>query len=182
MNKIVDVLGVHRLTSSFLSSAHGAGVYGQIVMQNLYNMGTFDLLSYHIMSEYTKTMEMLFAGRVTYTWNEQSRELWLHHRFPFSERLVLVDAAVERTEQQLLSDRNAGPWIRKYAIAEAMMILANTRGKFASLPGAGGSVSLNASDLRQQAVTDKESCMAEITDFVLDYPEEWGLQSTFTMG
>lgn len=182
MNKIVDVLGVHRLTSSFLSSAHGAGVYGQIVMQNLYNMGTFDLLSYHIMSEYTKTMEMLFAGRVTYTWNEQSRELWLHHRFPFSERLVLVDAAVERTEQQLLSDRNAGPWIRKYAIAEAMMILANTRGKFASLPGAGGSVSLNASDLRQQAITDKESCMAEITDFVLDYPEEWGLQSTFTMG
>ncbi len=182
MNRIVDVLGVHRLTSAFLSSAHGAGVYGQIVMQHLYNMGTFDLLSYHIMSEYTKTLEILFAGRVTYTWNEQTRELHLHHRYPFSERMVLVDASVERTEQQLISDRICRPWLRKWATAEVMLMLANTRGKFATLPGAGGGVSLNASELRQQASTDKEQCMQEIFDFVVDSPEEWGIQGTFTFG
>jgi hypothetical protein len=182
MNKIVDVLGVHRLTSSFLSSAHGAGVYGQIVMQHLYNMGTFDLLSYHLMSEYTKTMEILFAGRITFNWNEQSRELRLHHRFPFSERMCLVEATVERTEQQMLSDRIARPWLRKWASAEAMMILANTRGKFQTLPGAGGGVSLNASDLRQQATTDKELCMAEIFDYVSDTPEDFGMQTTFCFG
>lgn len=182
MNKIVDVLGIHRLTSSFLSSAHGAGVYGQIVMQHLYNMGTFDLLSYHLMSEYTKTMEILFAGRITYNWNEQTRELHIHHRFAMSERMCLVEATVERTEQQLLSDRIARPWLRKWATAEAMMILANTRGKFQTLPGAGGGVSLNASDLRQQATTDKELCMTEIFDYIADTPEDYGIQSTFTFG
>lgn len=182
MNKIVDILSVQRMTSAFLSSAHGAGVYGQIVLQHLYNMGTFDLLSYHIMSEYTKTMEQLFAARVTFTWNEQTRELVLHHRFPFSERMVLVDASVERTEQQLLSDRICRPWLRKWAIAEASMMLANIRGKFQTLPGAGGGVSLNASDLRQQATTDMESLMADIDDYVADTPEEWGMHSTFTFG
>lgn len=182
MNKIVQVMGVHRLTSAFLSSAHGAGVYGQIVLQHLYNMGTFDLLSYHLMSEYTKTMEILFANRVTFNWNEQTRELWLHQRFPFSERLCLVDAAVERTEQQLLSDRVSRPWLRRWATAEAMLMLANSRGKYASLPGAGGGVSLNASDLRTQATTDKDICMAEIQDFVVDTPETWGLNSTFIFG
>lgn len=182
MNKIVEVLGVHRLTSAFLSSAHGAGVYGQIVLQHLYNMGTFDLLSYHIMTEYTKNLEILFAGRITYTWNEQTRELHIHHRFPFAERLCLVEASVERSEQQLLTDRVCRPWLRKWATAEAMLMLANSRGKFASLPGAGGSVQLNASDLRQQATTDKESCMNEIFDYVVDTPEEWGIQSSFTFG
>lgn len=182
MNKIVDILSVQRMTSAFLSSAHGAGVYGQIVLQHLYNMGTFDLLSYHLMSEYTKTMEQLFAARVTYTWNEQTRELVLHHRFPFAERMVLVDASVERTEQQLLSDRICRPWLRKWAISEASMMLANIRGKFQTLPGAGGGVSLNASDLRQQATADQESLMAEIMDYVVDTPEEWGMHSTFTFG
>lgn len=182
MNKIVDVLGIHRLTSSFLASAHGAGVYGQIVMTHLYNMGTFDLLSYHLMSEYTKTMEILFAARITFNWNEQTRELHIHHRFPNTERMCLVEAVVERTEQQLLSDRIARPWLRKWAIAEAQMILANTRGKFQTLPGAGGGVSLNASDLRQQAISDKELCMVEIFDFVSDTPEDWGLMSTIAIG
>lgn len=182
MNKIVNVLGVHRLTSAFLSSAHGAGVYGQIVLQHLYNMGTFDLLSYHIMTEYTKNLEILFAGRITYNWNEQTRELWIHHRFPFAERLCLIDAAVERTEQELMSDRITGPWIRKWATAEAMLILANTRGKYVTLPGAGGGVSLNANDLRTQAQQDKDQCMGSIFDFVTDTPEDWGLNSTIIFG
>lgn len=182
MNKIVSILGVHRLTSSFLSSAHGAGVYGQIVLQHLYNMGNFDLLSYHIMTEYTKTMEILFAGRITFNWNEQTRELYIHQRFPTNERMCLIEAAVERTEQQLLTDRRCRPWLRKWATAEAMLILANTRGKYGTLPGAGGGVTLNASDLRQQATADKELCLNEIYDNVADTPEEWGMTGTFIFG
>jgi hypothetical protein len=182
MNKIVSVMGIYRLTSSFLSSAMGAGVYGQIVIQHLYNMGTFDLLSYHIMSEYTKNMEILFAARITFNWNEQTRELNIHHRFAMNEHMCLVEAMTERTEQHILQDRICRPWLRKWAIAESMMMLANSRGKFSTLPGAGGSVSLNASDLRQQAATDKELCMQEIFDFVVDRPEEIGLNSTLIFG
>lgn len=182
MNKIVKVLSVQRMTSAFLSSAHGAGVYGQIVLQHMYNMGTFDLMSYHIMTEYTKTLEMLFAARLTFNWNEQTRELFIHHRFAMNERMCLIEAAVERTEQQLLSDRLARPWLRKWAIAEASLILANTRGKFQTLPGAGGGVSLNASDLRQQATSDKELLLGEILDYSADTPEEWGMSSSFIFG
>jgi hypothetical protein len=181
MNKIVDVLGVYRLTSSFLSSAHGAGVYGQIVLQHLYNMGTFDLLSYHIMAEYTKLMEILFAARVSFTWNEQTRTLHLQTRFPFNERQVCIEATTERTEQDLLTDRYTRVWLRRYALATTRLILAETRGKFASLPGAGGSITLNASDLRQAATTEIEACLLEIDQFVADKPEEYG-KYDFTFG
>ena len=181
MNKIVDVIGVYRLTSSFLSSAHGAGVYGQIVLQHLYNMGTFDLLSYHIMAEYTKLMEILFAARVTFTWNEQTRTLHLHTRFPFNERMVSIEATTERTEQDLLTDRYTRVWLRRYALATTRLILAETRGKFASLPGAGGSITLNAGELRQAATTEIEACLLEIDQYVADKPEEYG-KFDFTFG
>jgi hypothetical protein len=182
MHKIVDILGIYRLTSSFLSSAHGAGVYGQIVLQHLYNMGTFDLLSYHIMGEYTKLMEMLFAARITFTWNEQSRELFIHHKFAYREPRVAIEATVERTEQDLLSDRYVRPWIRRYAAATVRLMLAESRGKFSTLPGASGSVTLNADALRQAAATEIELCLAEIDDYVMDRPEEYGLGSTLTFG
>lgn len=182
MNKIVDILGVYRTTSSFLSSAHGAGVYGQIVLQHMYNMGTFDLLSYHIMSEYTKLMEMLFAARITFTWNEQSRELFIHHRFPMAERMVCIEATTERTEQDLLTDRYVRAWMRRYCLATARLILAETRGKFSTLPGASGSVTLNASDLRQASQQEIEKCIEEIEDYVVDKPDEYGMGAQFVFG
>lgn len=182
MNKIVDVLGVYRMTSAFLASAHGAGVYGQIVLQHLYNMGTFDLLSYHIMGEYTKLMEMLFAARLTYTWNEQTRELWIHNRFPMSEKMVCIEAAVERTEQDIMSDRYVQPWIRKYATAYCRIMLAEIRGKFSTLPGASGSVTLNAAELRQTGQQELQECMDDIDSYVVDKPEEYGIGTQFTFG
>lgn len=182
MNKIVDILGVYRLTSSFLSSAHGAGVYGQIVLQHLYNMGTFDLLSYHIMGEYTKLMEMLFAARITFSWNEQTRELHLHHRFPYRERMVCVEATVERTEQDIMSDRYAKSWIRKYAGGVCRLMLAEIRGKFSSLPGAGGSISLNANELRQAGNEAIAECLDEIDNYIADKPDEYGIGTQFVFG
>lgn len=182
MDKIVDVLGVYRLTSSFLSSAHGAGVYGQIVLQHMYNMGTFDLLSYHIMADYTKLMELLFAAKITFNWNEQTRQLSIHHRFAMAERLVCIEATTERTEQDLISDRYVRAWLRRYCLATARLILSETRGKFASLPGASGSITLNASELRQAAQTEIEACLQDIEDYVVDKPDEYGMGSQLVFG
>lgn len=181
-NKIVSVLGAYRLTSAFMSSAHGAGIYGQIVLQHLYNMGTFDLLSYHIISEYVELLEVLFAGRITFTWNEQKRELWLHHRFPFAERMILLEVAVERTEQDIINDRYLRPWIRRFATAQARLILAEIRGKYSTLPGAGGSVTLNASDLRAEAEKQIQQCLDDLDAYVSDLPEEYGMGTQFLLG
>lgn len=182
LNKIVDVLGVYRATSSFLSSAHGAGVYGQIVLQHLYNMGTFDLLSYHIMSEYTKLMELLFAAKVVYTFNEQRRELNVFNRFPYNERLVCIEASVERLEQEIITDRRCRPWIRKWAGAQCRMMLAESRGKFSTLPGAGGSITLNANELRQQAKDSMAECLKDIEDMIVDNWQQYGAGAHMTFG
>lgn len=180
-DKIVQVMGCFRITSAFLTSAHGSGVFGQVVLQHLYNMGTFDLLSFHLVSEYIEQLEHLFASRLTFNWNETARTLYLHQAFATPETL-LMDVAVERTEQDLLTDRFTSRWIERYALAESKKMLAQIRGKYGSLPGAGGGVSLNASDLATEAREELEALQKELDDYVVNNVEEFGMHCEFIIG
>lgn len=180
-NKIVTVMAAYRFTSAFLSTAHGSGVYGQIVLQHLYNMGTFDLLSYDLVSQYVEQLEHLFATRLVYHWNESERILSFYQSFTVPER-ILLDVTVERTEQSILKDRWIRTWIKRYALMKSMEVLAQIRGKYASLPGAGGGVSLNAADLMTKATELKEELETEIDDYVANDPEDIGMHSSFIMG
>jgi hypothetical protein len=180
-HKVVTVMSAHRFTSAFLSTAHGSGVYGQIVLQHLYNMGTFDLLSYHLVSEYVEQLEHLFATRLVFHWNESERVLSFYQSFSVPER-VLLDVTIERTEQSILKDRWIRTWTKRYSLMKSMETLAQIRGKYAALPGAGGGVSLNAADLMTKATELKEELDMEIEDYVANDPEDIGMHSTFIMG
>jgi hypothetical protein len=56
------------------------------------------------------------------------------------------------------------------------------RGKYSSLPGAGGGVSLEVSNLLEAARTEKEECQLEIDNYVIERPEEVGGHATFILG
>lgn len=180
-HKIVDISGAFRFTAAFLSTVHGSGVYGQVVLQHLYNMGTYDLTSFHLVSQYVEQLEHLFATRLVYNWDETDRTLSFYQSFGVEER-VLLDCSVERTEQDLMSDRFAKTWIKRYALAEAMVILAQVRGKYGSLPGAGGGISLNSSDLLATADAYKAELFEQLEDYVTQNPEDYGMGSTFIIG
>jgi len=180
-NKIVSITAAYRFTSAFLSSAHGSGVYGQVVLQHLYNMGTFDLTSFHLVSQYIEQLEHLFSTRLGHTFHEHNRVLTFFNSFTRNER-VLLDCMIERTEQDLLKDRFIKTWIERYALSEAMMMLSHIRGKFASLPGAGGGISLNAGELIATAQSYREELLNQIDEFIVDTPEDVGQYSTFILG
>lgn len=180
-NKIVNVMGMWRVTSAFQSTAYASGVYGQTVLQHLYHMGTFDLVSYHIVSDYIEQLEQLFATRVTFTWHEGTRELNVFQTTYRPER-VLVDAMIERTEQDLLTDRLTKNWIERWALAQAQLTLSEIRGKYATLPGAGGGVALNAADLEEKARFNMEQCFQDLDNFVVNDIENLGIGSEFIIG
>ncbi len=180
-DKIVNIMGVHRMVSAFLSTVQGAGAYGQIVLQHLYNMGTFDILSYFMVSQYISQLEAIFAARLTYNWNEGTRVLTFPHTFARTE-LLAIDATVERTEQDILSDRYVKNWILNWSTAVAKGMLADIRGKYATLPGAGGGVALNAAQLRTESDALFAKCEQEIDDFVVNSVEDFGIGTTFIFG
>lgn len=179
-NTIVDILSIQR-TNNLALGGHDSGIYGQYFANFLYQVGHYDLLSFHIMTEYKKTFEILFSQRIQFNWNEQTRELFIHQRMPYQMYLA-VEAVVERSEQDLINDRYAINWIQRYAAALARIILAEIRGKFSTLPGAGGSISLNAAELRSAAKEELDACLLEIETFQADRPETYGMASTFVFG
>jgi hypothetical protein len=180
-NTIVSIMGIWRVTSAFQSTAYASGVYGQTVLQHLYHMGTFDLVSYHLISQYIEELEQLFATRVTYTFDEARRQLDIFQSVTRQER-VLLDAVVERTEQELLTNRYTKNWIERWALAQAQLTLASIRGKFATLPGAGGGVSLNAADLENLARENIQWCLDDIDNFVVNDIENLGIGSELIIG
>lgn len=180
-NKIVSVMEIYRTQSSFLGTAEGQGVYGQLMLQHLYQMGTFDLVSFHLVNEYVETMGHMFAQGIQYDWNEDTRQLvvlqalWRHER-------VLLDAVIERSEQELLKDRFLKNWLERWATAEACLVLSEIRGKYAGLPGAGGGIALNAADLTMEAEKFRAECYEMLDNWVADNKEHIGMASDFIIG
>jgi hypothetical protein len=96
--------------------------------------------------------------------------------------MVLIECTTERVEQEIIVDRWCRSWIRRFAAATAREILAEIRGKYSTLPGAGGGITLNATDLRTFAATMKEQLAKEIDDYVADKPEDYGAATQFILG
>jgi hypothetical protein len=183
-NKVTGVNAVHRLRSGFLSgnlTAGGYDIYGYAALQHLYKSGTFDMLSYHLTTSYIEDMQIMFADHFTYNWIEPERELQFYHTIYDRER-VLLDAYIERTEQDLFNDRETREWIKRWAVAESKMILSQIRGKFQTLPGPGGSTTLNSQELITQGESEKAELMLEIEDNSMQNLREAGAGAHFIMG
>jgi hypothetical protein len=182
-NKIVGINYLYRMRSGFLTglSRGSYDVYGYAALLHLYRTGTFDMLSYHLVSSYIEDMQILFADHITFNWHENTRELSIFHTVYDHER-VLLDAYIERTEQDLLTSRETREWIKRWAVAESKMMLSQIRGKFQTLPGPNGSTTLNSQELITQAETEKAELLVEIEDKSMQNLEEAGQGATFIMG
>lgn len=171
-HKIVSVNKIYRVNSSFLSVAQGQGVYGQMALQQMYQMGSFDLVSYHLVGQYVETMNELFAAEIMFKFNSSSRVLSIFKNF-FKPERVLMEVSMEKLEQDIIKDRYARQWIQGYAKAQCRMILAEIRGKYGSLPGAGGGVSLNSAEMSAKADMEMANLLQELDDYIANDPENY---------
>jgi hypothetical protein len=150
-------------------------IYAQQFLTQFYAPGQgFDLVAIHLMAALSEAYSLLFAGEVSFNWRETTRELKLYRRFSAYEK-VLIECSMEKPEQELLVDRWTQQWIQQWAEAECMFILAQIRGKFSSLPGPGGGLSLNADTLMSEGARLQEDCLRQIKDFEVGQngPDNW---------
>jgi hypothetical protein len=180
-HKITEVMAAYRIQSSFLGNATGQGAYGQAMLQHLYQMGSFDLVSYHIVSDYVELMNELFAAYLVFNWDEDQKKLHFYQTFGSNEK-VLLDVMTERTEQELMRDRFCKTWIERYALGKAQLMLAEIRGRYATLPGAGGGISLNAQDMKISGEANLEWCEEELLNYISNEIETVGMGGDFLLG
>jgi hypothetical protein len=181
-HKIVDIMNIHRMKPGWMKiSSAGQDLFAYAALQQLYMLGTFDILTYHLVAAYIEELETLFANKIMFSWYEHTRELKLQQIIPANER-ILVDATFERTEQDLMTDRQTALWVQRWAIAEAKQILSQVRGKFQTLPGPNGSTTLNAQELITQAESEKQELRALLNDWSMQNLHEYGAGPMLVIG
>lgn len=181
-NKIVDITAIRRTKAGAFRTAYSQNDnFAFAALQQLYTLGTFDMLTFHLTSSYVEELEVLFASRIMYHWAERKRELKLY-QVPRSGERVLIEAIIEKPEQELISDRETAYWIKRWAMVEAKGMLAQIRGKFATLPGPSGTTTLNASELQTQLEGERQALIDEVQSKAMQDLTGIGMTAHFILG
>lgn len=181
-HKIVNVLNVIRSRMGAFRTAYAHNdTFAFSALQQMYTLGTFDILTFHLSASYIEELETLFAARIMYQWNEHSRQLTLRQAIRTNERLLL-EVILERPEQELLVDRETSNWIKSYAIARCKAMLAQIRGKYSTLPGPSGNTAFNAAELQTQSENEITSLMEQLHDESMQNLPEMGMKAHFVIG
>lgn len=165
-DKIVNVLKIHRVSQLGVNALGGSGnLYSQPFVQQFYNGSQIDLVSLHLMAQLSESFEKIFAGNLSFTWDEASRQLTILRSISNKEERVVLEVVMERTEQELLVDRWAKQWLQGWAMAELKSMLGMVRSKYSTVAGPNGGLSLNGDALIADAESDFTDLLRQISDF-----------------
>ena len=123
------------------------------------------IATYDMFSQYRETLNKVAATEIMYLWNPVTKKIKLLRRMRH-DTLVLIHVHVERDENQLMIDPYLKSWIRDYALAYCKRMLGEARGKFSSLPGAQGGVTLNGAEMKAEADVMIEKLEFDLTNYV----------------
>lgn len=165
-DRIVSVAKVHRLNILGVQASSSAdAIWSSGILTSYYSASTVDILSLHLLSSLSEEFQRIFAGDMTFLWDEASRELFMTRRVGRDEKVIL-ECQMERTEQEILVDRWAKQFIQNWALAECKMQLGLIRSRFSSgTPGAAGTITQNGELLVSEARQDMTELKEEIMNF-----------------
>lgn len=153
--EVVEIRQLYRRGTS--GTASGTGVnfdpFGaSFVNQSSIGLGSGSgsLLTYELYAGFQETVGRMFGLFINYTWNPESHTLSIGRHIKAAETL-LAQIYVLRSEEELIGDLYARPWIRDYTKAQCKLFLAEARGKFQNMVGPQGGSSLNADALKAEA-------------------------------
>tara|TARA_Y100000389_G_scaffold75314_2_gene71947 strand:- start:16295 stop:17044 length:750 start_codon:yes stop_codon:yes gene_type:complete len=151
--EIVEVKKIHH-------RSFGHGISGGVDMDpfELAYANSYFFLNNHIgglatfeaFAQYRESLNRVAATDIQYIWNPTTNKIKLLRRMRADE-MVLMHVHLERPEEQLLVDPYLKSWMRDYTLAYCKKMLGEARSKFSSLPGAQGGVSLNGTEMKNEA-------------------------------
>lgn len=131
------------------------------------NMTYGSIATVHIQRGYLKTLEQVVAGRIDYAWNSSTKVLQIFNKIGRDEVFLLVTRSF-RSVDELLQDPYASAWIVAYATAKAKTILGEARGKFQTLAGPNGGVTMNGNELKSEAQQEMEKLEEQLKNSTAD--------------
>jgi hypothetical protein len=120
--------------------------------------------TYDMFAQYRETINRVAATDIQFIWNPVTKKIKLLRRMR-ADTTVLLHVHLERNEDQMMLDPYLKSWIRDYALAYCKRMLGEARGKFSSLPGAQGGVTLNGAEMKAEADALIEKLEFDLTNY-----------------
>lgn len=123
------------------------------------------LATYEIYSQYMDMAGKMFGMYANFKFHNATKRLIMMEK-PRDEEEVLLWVYNHKPDEVILQDVYATPWVQNWALAECKEMLGQIRSKFSQVPGPGGAVTLNGTDLLAQAAAEKQQLLAELAAYV----------------
>ena len=167
-----EVQEVRRLYRSGVGPYTAGGINFDPVDAAFYNIYLLQpnrsggLATWDMYNGYLETAERVFASQINFTWDTNSHKLTILRR-PTADEEVSVRVYARKSEDDIINDPYAGPWLLAYSTAKAKYILGEARDKFpGGFPGPNGSVMLNGATLKQEAQVEIDKLEKELLNMV----------------
>lgn len=167
-----EVQEVRRLYRRGVGAYTGGGVNFDPVDAAFYNIYMLQpnrsggLATWDLYNGYLETAERMFASQLNFTWDVNSHKLTIIRR-PRADEEVSVRVYVKKSEDDIINDPYAGPWLLSYASAKSKYMLGEARDKFPSgFPGPNGNVMLNGATIKQEAQVEIDKLEKELLNMI----------------
>lgn len=123
------------------------------------------LLTYNLYNQYLDTASVMFGGNINFTWNTRNKKLQIM-RAPRDHEEVLLWIRKRVDDDSILNDECSRMWIFEASLAYCKMTLGNAYEQYTSLAGPQGSVTLNGTQLKAEAMLALERLEKEIREYI----------------
>jgi len=122
------------------------------------------LLTYELFADYQKLTFKMFGGYVTFSYNPSTRVLLIPRKITAVEK-VMLHVFKYKSDDELITNIYAGPWIKSYALAQCKMMLGQAREKFSAIAGPQGGTTLNGAALKTEGTNEMAQLIEDIKTY-----------------
>lgn len=167
-DEVIEVRNLYRRGTT--GTASGTGVnfdpFGAAFVNQVsvgLGSGAGSLLTYELFTGFQELVGRMFGLFINYKWHQATHTLFIERHIRGKET-ILMQIYVKKSEDELLADINAKPWLRDYTTARCKIMLAEARGKFASMVGPQGGTTLNADALKAEGQAELDRLEKEVSE------------------
>jgi hypothetical protein len=135
------------------------------------------LATYELYAGYIELAARMFGGYLIYNYNNVSKKIQIMRDFKGTGEEVLLWVYQFKPEIQLLQAPQTVNWISSWTLCQLKMIIGEAREKFSSIPGPGGSTTLNGTAMKAEAKAGFEELLLELKNY-----QDWSQPLTWVQG
>jgi hypothetical protein len=171
-NEVIEVRQIFRSGTGLTAGGtdlgfepFSAALTNQMILNGGGGAGAPSLVTYELSTGYRELVGTMFGMHIMFNWHPTRHRLDIARKPAAPERVMLWIYA-HRSDELILQDTYARPWILRYTTAQAKIMLGEARSRFGTFVGPQGGTTLNGDALKSEGQLEMDNLLLEISNQV----------------